>query len=86
MRKFYQIASRRFCTNYHHDFIPREELKKPATLLTLFDFGRVMLYAFVAGAFLVQLPGYFIFSKKNFKNNPDYLMFDRETLNAVKKI
>jgi hypothetical protein len=86
MRKFYQIARRGFCSSYHHNFVPREELIRPNNIVSIFDFARVMLYAFLAGAFLVQLPGYFLFRRKNFRNNPDYLLADRETFMNVRKI
>jgi hypothetical protein len=82
MKKFYQVARRRFCSNYHHDFVPREDLKKPNNFLVLFDFARVMLYVFLTGAFVFQLPGYFLFSRKNFRNNPDYILLDEEAFKS----
>ncbi len=86
MRKFYQIARKGFCSSYHHNFVPRDDLMKPNNIVSIFDFTRVMLYAFLATAFLVQLPGYFLFRKKNYRNNPDYLMIDREAFNNTRKI
>ncbi len=82
MKKFYQVASRRFCSNYHHDFVPNEDLKKPVNVLVMFDFARIMLYVYFAGAFLVQLPGYILYRRKKFRNNPDYLLFDQEDFKA----
>jgi hypothetical protein len=82
-----RIVKRKFCsgTPFHHDFNPGHFDKKPFDLgLAMFEFARIFFYVYFTFKVVTHSPSLIAFRKKNFLNNPDYMLLDAETFTKVK--
>ena len=77
MKKLSTIVKKGFCSNYHHDFVANQQLQKTKMkfALSMFDFARIIFYLYIGLNVGLHLPQYILYRRKNFKNNPDYLLF-----------
>lgn len=83
---FFKIIRKRFSTEFHHGFIPGHipENTLRNALLGGFDTLRVVLYIALIYKAFVKAPSFILFRRSEFKNNPDFRLLDRESLEKLK--
>lgn len=77
-----RVVRRNFCsgTPFHHDFNPGHFNKTNLDFsLALFEFGRIFFYVYFTVKVVTNMPSFIAFKKRNFLNNPDYVLCDQET-------